>query len=470
MSKKEILPLVVALSTTALLVGGGLWWFGQRVANLGGAANPSGALQPSNPEQTAARLSAGEKLLVPDAGNPTALSQRQAGAAAFAAQNYPEAVTAFTAALQAKRNDPEALIYLNNARVGQQAAAEIAVAVPIDADLNSSLEMLRGVAQAQTEFNQAAAGKLLKVVIANDGGKLDAARQVATALVNNPAVLGVVGHNSSDISLAAGEIYSQNKLVMISPTSTSVKLSSFSPYVFRTVPSDFVAARSLANRMVTQLKQKQAVLFFNSQSAYSQSIKSEFGAALSLEGGQVVNEFDLSASNFDPGSSLKQAQQSGATVLALFPNADQLDRALQVLQLNQGRLALLGGDAVYSPKTLSVGGAAAQNISVAVPWHILANPSSSFAKESRQLWQADVNWRTATSYDAASVFTSLVATQQNLTRQSLQAALKTPGFSVTNGSGVVKFAASGDRSQSIQMVTVAVGKRSGAGYDFVPLP
>ncbi|MBW4468581.1 MAG: ABC transporter substrate-binding protein [Pegethrix bostrychoides GSE-TBD4-15B] len=473
MSRKETLPLVVALLTTALLIGGGVWWLSQRVAKVGDAPSGASSGAPSAPAldgTNGERFSAGEKLLAAEAGTSPALSQKQAGIAAFAAQNYPEAVTAFTAALKAKRNDPEALIYLNNAKVGTQPAFEVAIAVPLDSDLNGSLEMLRGVAQAQTEFNQAAGGKLLKVLIVNDGGETGMARQVATALVNNPAVLGVVGHNSSDMSLAAGEIYTQGKLVMISPTSTSVKLSNFSPYVFRTVPSDFVAARALANYMVTELKQQQAAVFFNSRSAYSQSLKSEFGAALSLEGGQVVNEFDLAGADFDANSSLQQAQQSGAAVLALFPNSDLLDRALQVLQLNQRRLPLLGGDDVYSPKTLSVGGAVAQDISIAVPWHILANTNSSFVKTSRQLWGADVNWRTATSYDAVSVFTGVAAAEPDLSREKMHAALARPSFSVTNGSGVVKFTTSGDRSQSIQLVTVTAGKRSGTGYDFVPLP
>jgi len=481
MSRKETLPLILALLTTALLLSLGVWWFSQRLAKLGGStslpsSNPVSNPGPNQPSgNLEARLSAGETLLVPESTpNAEALSQKQAGIAAFAAQNYPEAVTAFTAALKTKRNDPETLIYLNNARIGMQDAVEIAIAVPLDSNLNGSLEMLRGVAQAQTEFNQSVNAnpgrKPLRVLIANDGGELSTTKQVATALANNQAVMGVVGHNSSDMSLAAGDIYRQGKLVMISPTSTSVKLSNFSPYVFRTVPSDFVAARSLANHMVTQLKQQRAAVFFNSQSAYSQSIKSEFSAALSLEGGQVVSEFDLSNAAFDAGNSLKQAQQSGATVLALFPNSELLDRVLQVVQLNQRKLALLGGDDVYSPKTLSVVGEAAQGMRIAVPWHILAHPNSNFVQESRQLWGADVNWRTATSYDALSVFSAIVASEPHLSRESIQAALASPSFSVTNGSGLVKFSTSGDRNQAIQLVTVAAGRRSGYGYDFVPLP
>jgi branched-chain amino acid transport system substrate-binding protein len=281
--------------------------------------------------------------------------------------------------------------------------------------------------------------------------------------------LGVVGHHSSDMSLAAGEVYTQGKLAMISPVSTSVKLSNFSPYVFRTVPSDFVAARALARYMVSQNQQKAAV-FFNSQSAYSQSIKSEFGSALSLEGGQVVSEFDLSSPSFDPTSSFRQAVQQGATTLALLPDSGQLDRALQVVQVNQRQLKILGGDSVYSPKLLAISGAAAEDTVIAVPWHILANQNSPFVKLSRQLWGADVNWRTTMSYDATTAFIAALTAQPNPTRESVQAALSNANFSVTNGSGSVKFLPSGDRNQPIQLVTVAPGRRSGYSYDFVPLP
>jgi ABC-type branched-subunit amino acid transport system substrate-binding protein len=37
---------------------------------------------------------------------------------------------------------------------------------------------------------------------------------------------------------------------------------------------------------------------------------------------------------------------------------------------------------------------------VAVPWHIGANANTPFVQESRKLWGADVNWRSATAYDA----------------------------------------------------------------------
>jgi ABC-type branched-subunit amino acid transport system substrate-binding protein len=87
------------------------------------------------------------------------------------------------------KSDPETLIYLNNARINAQKSQSytIAVAVPLDTSsegLNSGLEILRGVAQAQNEFNQERKGVGVKVLIADDDNKSAHAKQIAKDLVN----------------------------------------------------------------------------------------------------------------------------------------------------------------------------------------------------------------------------------------------------------------------------------------------
>ena len=44
---------------------------------------------------------------------------------------------------------------LNNARIGDANAYSIAVSIPIGSDVNGAQEILRGVAQAQIQVNQA---------------------------------------------------------------------------------------------------------------------------------------------------------------------------------------------------------------------------------------------------------------------------------------------------------------------------
>ncbi|MBW4541794.1 MAG: ABC transporter substrate-binding protein [Myxacorys chilensis ATA2-1-KO14] len=466
MSQKNETPaLIISLLITAGLLGGGFWWFIQR---SGMKFDTASTVSP----QTASlqdRISTGERILLPsESSNPEFNSLKQAGVNAIGSAQYPEAVTMFEPAMQKYKNAPETLIYLNNARIGQRKAYTIAVAVPIKTDLAGSAEILRGVAQAQNDLNRAGGinGVALKVAIANDDNDPETAKKLANAFVQDSNILGVVGHYASDVSLAAGSVYNSGQLVSISPISTSVKLSGLGKYVFRTVPSDYVAARALAEYTAKTLQQKTVAVFFNSQSAYSQSLKSEFFTAMSLVGGQVSDEFDFSSSDFSAARAVDQARKSGAKAFMLAANTGTLDQALQVVQANQKGSSLLGGDDVYTPKTLE-GGQQAEGMIVAVPWHIESNPRSPFVVGSRQLWGADVNWRSAIAYDATQAF--IAALQQNPTRQGVQQALATANFSATGASQTVRFLPSGDRNAGIQLVKVVPGTRSGTGFDFMPV-
>ncbi|NJQ97654.1 MAG: ABC transporter substrate-binding protein [Hydrococcus sp. CSU_1_8] len=106
-------------------------------------------------------------------------------------------------------------------------------------NLNVAKEILRGVAQAQHEINQKGGigGKLVQVKIANDENSPEIAKQIAKELVRNKKIIAVIGHNSSDASLAAAPIYQEGELVAISPTSVARELSGIGNYIFRTTPS-----------------------------------------------------------------------------------------------------------------------------------------------------------------------------------------------------------------------------------------
>ena len=478
MSQKNEAPaLIVSLLVTALLIGLGFWWFTKQ-SNLGSIlpnpSQPNSTTPPTTPTTTSPtasqstpleqRLSLGDRLLFPTDASP----QKQAGVQAIASKNYTQAVTDLEAALAQKRNDPEALIYLNNARIGDQKAYSIAVAVPTATAANSALEILRGVAQAQTEVNQAGGinGVPLKVLIASDDNDPNVAAQVAATLVKTDSVLGVIGHFGSDATLAAAPVYQQGGLVMISPTSTSVQLSGLGDYIFRTVPSDRFTAAVLAKYTLTTLKKGKAAVFFNSGSSYSKSLKDEFTTAIFSDGGQIIGEVDLAVPGFDAEAAVQQTIQQGAEVLVLAANTATLDAALQVVAVNRQRLPILGGDSLYNPKLLQIGGATAVGMVVAVPWDLLSDPQAPFAQESRRLWGGDVNWRTAMSYDAARVL--MAGLQADPSRAGVEQALRAPGFGVDGATGSVRFLPSGDRNQAAQLVEVKPGDRSGYGYDFYP--
>lgn len=418
-----------------------------------------------------AYLSQGEKILITDASSP----DKQAGVEAIAAGNFPVAVTRLEAARQALRNDPETLIYLNNARLGSAPALTIAAVVPIGGNTNvdAARELLRGIAQAQESAIKA--GVPFKILIADDANDPERAKAIATALVKNNNVLAVVGHGTSRTSLAAAPIYQEGQLVMIAPTSTSTELAQVAKstngehFIFRTIPSDQFMGTTLARHALSQNKNK-AIVFFNSQSSYSKSLMNAFSTTLSLEGGQVVQQVDLSQ-----GNAASQLASGNADVVVLLPDSETLAQAIEVAKANQNRLPVLAGDAFYTIDSLRQGGSALNGLVLSVPWHPLKSADSNFVQAASSLWGGDVNWRSALAFDAMQTLRTArsvagVTTQMGIDgRTAIGKALTSSSFTANGTTGAISFLPSGDRNSKVLLVKIQPGNRSGTGVDFVPV-
>jgi len=461
---KETAALLLSVIVTGAIIGGGGWWF----IHLADSANrPNGGpVAPLSTNNQASRFSAGEQILTDDR-NPN----KQMAVEAVQAGNIAGAIPLLEAALSQSPNDPEALIYLQNLKAEQQGNSyAIAVAIPAGPAMNTAKEMLRGVAQAQKKVNESGGinGVPLKVLLINDDDDPAVVAQVAQTLVSNhPEVLGVVGHYSSDSSLAAAAVYEAGGLTMISPTSTSVELSTAGDYIFRTVPSDRFAGSALAQYQLNRLQLQKAAVFYNGQSAYSQSIKNVFTTDLFSQGGNVVGEFDLASSGFNAQTAVQEAIASGAEVLMLAPSSTVIDQMLAVAVANQNRLPMIAGDGAYSAHVLQKGGSNVEGMVLAIPWHILGDPGAEFSQTAQRLWGGEVNWRTAMAYDATQALVAAIGRSPN--RAGVKDALTQSDFVAPGSAGEVRFLASGDRNQAIQLVTIQAGNRTSFGYEFVPV-
>ncbi|MEG4109174.1 ABC transporter substrate-binding protein [Microcoleus sp. S13_C5] len=418
--------------------------------------SPSGAI--------ATRMSLGNQILL----TSQTTAEKQAGVTAFAKGDYKEAVLKFQASLQQNRNDPETVIYLNNARVSDRTSLKIAVSVPSGSNPNIAQEILRGVAQAQDEINARGGinGVGLQVEIVNDNNRPEVAKEVAAALASDQKILAVIGHNDSTASLAAAPIYQEKKLVMVTPTSSTNNLSGFGSYIFRTVLNSGSTTAPLAEYIVKQAGKANIAFCYDSQAAGSASFKDEFIASLSASAGRLVPIVcDLSAPTFNPYNAIADAVSKGAEGLMLAPYIERLDRAIDLARANQGKLALYGSSTLYTFQTLKDGQKDIDGLVLSVSWHPETNPGSTFPKNASQRWGGVVNWRTATSFDATQAV--IAGLRQSNTREGLQQALRNPNFSAAGSSEDVKFLPTGDRAGKPILVQVKQG--GSTGYNFVPL-
>ncbi len=487
-------PRVLVGSGTILVSLGIAWAIGQ--ANILNMFPPKISPPPSSPvlpETTKAcntilkdNLSCGEEILLSDF--TPARSDKQKGAEAFAAGDYTEAVNWFEKSWQ-KERDPETLIYLNNARINAQKNSgkpiyTIAVATPLeglpDGTSRSGKHVLRGVAQAQNRAIKE--GLNLRILIGDDTNEKEQAQKIANALVNKSEILGVVGHYSSDITISTLPIYQQNQLVLISSSSAASQLSLEGTrqdrVFFRTGPTTKIMAQTLVNYLIKEVPQKNIAIFYNHQNKFGQSMREDFNNSLSANHGKIVydsasEEVDLASSKFNPQLALKEAQKHGAKVLAIFPDGNitryAFQNGLDLIRENKGNLWVVGVSSLYDHKTLEQVGKYTLNRFVLFGrWHPLSSSNNQFSKEAQSYWQEDVNWQTATAYDATLALIAPLKKQATPSRSGVQKVLAAPNFQTAGATGKVSFNGS-DRKETLATILKVVPNCSKSSYIFVPV-
>jgi ABC-type branched-subunit amino acid transport system substrate-binding protein len=420
------------------------------------------------------RISRGNSIFFSEITN----TYRDQGIRAFQQGNYQKAITLFQQAVDANKNDPEVLIYYNNALARQQGSPfTLAVVVPLDKnqdDRNNGKEILRGVAQAQEQFKlkNGLNGRLLEIVIANDSNK-EKAKEVAQELTKDSSILGVIGHNSSDATRAAIPEYEKAKLAVISSTSTSIFLNN--PVFFRAVNSDESEGKTLAEYIYKNLKLKKAVIFANPNSPYSNSIREVFTNEFEKLGGEVVRKplIDLTASTFDPEKEVTKsvyANNAKAEAALLFPDTRStniaLNTAKEITKRNERlktknpprpELKMLAGASLYKDDTLANGGENVEGLIIAVPWFGETLQAKSFANKADKKWGGLISWRTATSFDATQALIKTLS--NNATRDTVLRGLENVSLTASETSGYpLKFTPEREREGQSILLQIKGGK------------
>jgi branched-chain amino acid transport system substrate-binding protein len=422
-----------------------------------------GYISPPYP-QSIIRLSWGEEILIPGKND----DEKNKGADAFKNKDYKQAIQHFQQARKSNILDPEALIYLNNAKAAlTDNPVSIAVTVPIsNGKGNNPLqgpaeEILRGVALFQNYINDdknpssKINGRLLQVEIADDFDDKDRAKDVAETLVKQENILGVIGHYSSKITSPIGDIYgdpklNDNRLVIISPTSTVLRKSGpdspdyalpFNNYVFRIASTDSTAASDLVYYIFSQ-GQNTAAIIKKTENPFSNSLTGEFKRVFEQQQGQVVDECDLDDQNRLITTCINKVKNKVNFIVLALPRYYLEEHAKEAFIDNQ--MVKLGGDTLYGPNLLAVGTNAIKKLVIAVPWHRnnTNEPPSPFEQNSQDIWQGQVNWRTATAYDATKIL--IEGLKNTPSRIGLYKELKSD-LSVEGATGKVEFDQLGDR-------------------------
>jgi ABC-type branched-subunit amino acid transport system substrate-binding protein len=371
----------------------------------------------------------------------------------FYRTEYQQAIDLFEKAVDSDPTDPIAQILLNNAKAYSRGIPlKIGVVVSYaqnDFHVDASKNVLRGVADAQTKFNSNdRPGRLLEIIIADDLNQPERAIDIAKLLANDPNILGIIGHHSSEGTQAALPIYEEYLLPTISSTSTSSRLRS--RIFFRTIGSTEIVADRYARYITDSLNLKEIVVLYHEGNEYSQTLRDDFEVAFKKRKGTIVesipniNDPHLDIASLFKKIDIQKKAKAILTISSIETNSIALAIARENSKLNSSRLQLLFSTSLPEQLTLEKGGDALEGILLV---HPKLGKESDYMQKARNRWQQqEINWRVATSYDATQALIEAIRLSKDPTRSVILDNLETIKLPVDLSSGFgLSWSGSGDR-------------------------
>ncbi|MDF5730287.1 MAG: AAA-like domain-containing protein [Rhizonema sp. PD38] len=344
----------------------------------------------------------------------------------FQQKHFEKAEKFFKRASDANRNDPELLIYYNNAKAWANGhPLTLAVPIPLDKKKNSTINILKGVALAQQEFNNSNPKnhRLLNIILARDNDDPTQAKEVAQELIKDGNVIGVIGHSTSVATKNTLPEYQKAHLAIISSRSSSNELRS--NIFFRTVASDRVMGKKLADYAIKHNIKRVAI--FYEDNPHGRSLGGEFQTDFQKQGGTIVKEpidlMKIEPPEPDTYSRIVQEiiSKDKAQAAVFCTNTDVYDIVSAIVQELKNipgskKLKLISGDGLYDARILQP---SFEGLILAPVWFEKEEngQEKKFTKKAQEKWSGQIDWTTATSYDATQAFIKAITMSDNPDRK-----------------------------------------------------
>lgn len=270
--------------------------------------------------------------------------------------------------------------------------------------LGSSMSNAIALAVEQLSGPLNEAGYTIEYVPFDDQATPDVGVANANNLVNDPAILAVIGHLNSGVAIPSSEVYDQFNLVMVSPANTNPRITSRGLTTVNRVCGRDDLQGPTGARFMASLGTVSSVYVLHDTTAYGQGVAEFFREEAEAQGLTVLGfEGTTEAANFDGVIQ---------PILALAPDAVYFGGIYSQtgIFINQARAAgftgiFMGPDGFDSSEFAQLAGEAGVGTyytSVAGPASIYPN-AAQFIEDYRAKYGEDPQPFAAQSYDATAI-------------------------------------------------------------------
>ncbi len=219
------------------------------------------------------------------------------------------------------------MIFLSACAVQQQTQKEaqgsykIGSILPLTGDTASvGLPMQWAVKTAVEEINSKGGINGRKLEVIYEDGKCNPkdGNAAVQKLVNVDKVKAIIGGVCSGETLGAAPIAEANKVILISPASSSPDISKAGDFIFRVYPSDAYAGIVASDYAINDLKAKNAALITESTD-YSQGLRRVFKENFAMKGGNIAADETYNPDDTDLRTQITKAKAANPDVIYIVP-------------------------------------------------------------------------------------------------------------------------------------------------------
>jgi len=294
--------------------------------------------------------------------------------------------------------------------LGQANVIKIATQSPLSGPQAALGEQIKLGAELAIEDAKArfrALGFDLQLVPYDDQANPDVGVANANRIINDPDILGVVGHLNSGVAIPASEVYVRVGLVMVSPANTAPRVTDRRlPNVNRICGRDDVQGPVGAEYAVNNLKVKN-VFIIHDKTTYGQGLAEEFRKRLEALGGRTVAFVGTEEqANFVPIINQIRGARPTPELVYFGGIYSQIGPFVKQLRERGLRTRLMGGDGLDASEFVRLAG---KENAAGTFYTTVAGPVSAFpkarevAQKFKQKYGKDIEGFGIYAYDAANV-------------------------------------------------------------------
>ena len=291
----------------------------------------------------------------------------------------------------------------------------------------------RGIQLAAGQLNASGGilGKKIRVIAQDDQGNADQVATIVTRFVTSDRVDVVLGEVASSLSLRAAPICEDNKVPMITPSSTNPEVTlrngKAADYIFRVCFIDPFQGTVMARFATNNLRARKAAVLRDTSNAYSVGLANYFVQEFKRLGGTIT--VDKSYAEGDDNFRAQLTDIAGTKPDIIYVPGYYSEVSLIAKQAREAGIAvpLAGGDGWDSSSLISNAGTALEGCYFSNHYsEAQGGPViTSFVADFKAKYKVSPNALAALGYDAMNIYAAAVKTAGTTDSSKVIAALST---------------------------------------------